>query len=328
MNKTVVALYDDMTAANNALKELVDRGFPREDISLVTRDRTDDGDLGIDTDDKLERTDGAAVGAGVGAALGGVGGLLVGVGALFIPGVGPVLAAGPLISMLASAGVGAAVGGVTGGLLGALVDMDIPEEHAHGYAEGVRRGGSLITVRTTDDRADQVVEILNWHNPVNIDQRVSEWKSTGWSGFDPDDKTYAETGRTDWPQNVSREVAYQDDYDLPDDMDAMDDTDVMDEEDEYITATSGNQRGFDYYEPAFRNHFEMSRNRTSSTYDEYRPAYYYGYTLAVDDQYKDRDWMNLEPEARRYWETREPGTWERFKDTVREAWEDIKEAVR
>lgn len=324
MNKTVVALYDEYTAANNAVKELVDRGFRREDISLVSREKTEEGEYRVETEDDSE---GVLMGAGVGAALGGIGGLLVGAGSLFIPGVGPVLAAGPLVSLLASAGIGAAVGGVTGGLLGALVDMDIPEEHAHGYAEGVRRGGSLVAVRTTDDQTDQVVQVLNGYNPVNIDQRVSEWRQTGWTGFDPNADPAQGTGDMDWPQNESREVPYQDDYDLSDEM-AMEEDEDLGPEEHYISDTTQTYREFDYYEPAFRNHFEMSRNRNQYTYDQFRPAYHYGYTLATDERYRGRNWEDLEPEAQRHWENLEPGTWDRFKQVVREAWEDIKEAVR
>ncbi len=307
MNKTVVALYDDRSSAENAVKELVDRGFAREEISTMTPGEKD----GEYVTENESRKEGAAVGAGIGATLGGIGGLLIGAGALFIPGVGPVIAAGPVVAMLASAGVGAAVGGVTGGLLGALVDMDIPEEQAHSYAEGIRRGGSLVTVRTTQDRADQAVQILNRHDPINIDERMDEWRQSGWSRFDPSEPYHENRV---WPRQVAGDVEYQDNHDLPEDLEPAYDSDKI--------------RDFDNYEPSFRDHFDMSRYRNQYTYDEFRPAYYYGYTLAVDDEYRDLVWEDIEPEAQRYWEDREPGTWDRFKDSVRLAWEDIKEAVR
>jgi hypothetical protein len=111
----------------------------------------------------------------------------VGLGALTIPGLGPVLAAGPLaiaLSTLLGAGVGAAAGGVTGGLLGALIGLGIPEEEAEYYAEGVRRGGVLVTTQVQDGIADQIVNILDRHHPVDIHQRAAQWKEQGWKGYD------------------------------------------------------------------------------------------------------------------------------------------------
>jgi uncharacterized protein (TIGR02271 family) len=122
-----------------------------------------------------------------------LGGLLVGLGALTIPGIGPVLAAGPLaaaVSGLVGAGVGAVAGAAAGGLLGALVDMGIPEEQAGIYAEGVRRGGTLVTVETEDRDLDRVRDVMNRHDPVDIDERASQWRSSGWQGFDANAQPY------------------------------------------------------------------------------------------------------------------------------------------
>jgi hypothetical protein len=161
-------LYDRIEDARDAVQELIDHGFRREDISLVAADergklqQTTATDMGDE-----DMASGAATGAGIGAVLGGLGGLLVGLGALAIPGIGPVLAAGPLVSALAGAGIGAAAGG----LVGALADLGVPEEQAEKYAEGVRLGGTLVTVSAADDMTGQVVSIMNGHNPVDIGRR-------------------------------------------------------------------------------------------------------------------------------------------------------------
>ncbi|HEX9018951.1 MAG TPA: hypothetical protein VF806_07175, partial [Anaerolineaceae bacterium] len=123
---------------------------------------------------------GAGTGAGIGAVLGGLGGLLVGLGALAIPGIGPVLAAGPIITTLAGAGVGA----VTGGIIGALAELGIPEEHANLYAEGIRRGGTLVAVRASDETADRARMLMNRFNPVDIENRSQNWRKEQWQGFD------------------------------------------------------------------------------------------------------------------------------------------------
>ncbi len=198
MTKTVVALYDSHDAVNRAVNELVNNGFARDDISILTPNA--EGEYVRETSASMEESaaQGAGVGAGLGAALGGLGGLLVGLGALTIPGVGPVLAAGPLataLTGLAGAGVGAIAGGVTGGLLGTLIDLGIPEERAHYYAEGVRRGGTLLVVSTTDDRTRDAVDIINRQHPIDLNQRAEEWRQGGWSKFDASSPAYY-TGRS------------------------------------------------------------------------------------------------------------------------------------
>jgi uncharacterized protein (TIGR02271 family) len=115
-----------------------------------------------------------------GGAIGGLAGLLLGLGAFAIPGVGPIIGAGPLAAAL----TGAAIGAAGGGLLGALVGWGIPETEAGYYAEGVNRGGTLVAVRTQDNMVDHVVSIMDRYNPVDIDSRVSEWRAAGWTNFD------------------------------------------------------------------------------------------------------------------------------------------------
>ncbi|KPV48230.1 hypothetical protein SE17_39190, partial [Kouleothrix aurantiaca] len=143
MAKTIVGLFDTSTEAQNVVQQLVDGGFSRDSISVLANNR--DGYTPSDTTATAEGAGAGAVGGGV---LGGVLGLLVGVGALAIPGIGPVLAAGPLAAALGAAGastlVGAGIGAAAGGIIGALVGAGIPEEDAGFYAEGVRRGGTLV----------------------------------------------------------------------------------------------------------------------------------------------------------------------------------------
>lgn len=187
---TLVALYDTMEQARKALQELKNAGFNSADISLVAQDATGEYGRAIKKDGN---GDGTATGATAGAILGGLGGLLVGLGALVIPGIGPIVAAGPLaaaISGLVGAGVGAAGGAVVGGLLGALVDMGVPEEEAGYYAEGIRRGGALVTAHIDDNRANEARMILQRNNPVNIDERVAAWKKEGWTGYQANAKPY------------------------------------------------------------------------------------------------------------------------------------------
>ncbi len=188
--KTVVGLFDTFAEAQNVVQDLVDSGFSRENISIVANDAN--GEYAT-YDSHGDAADGAVAGAGTGALVGGVLGLLVGVGALAIPGVGPVLAAGPLAATLTGAGIGA----VAGGLLGALVDLGVPEEDAHYYTEGVRRGGALVTVAADDARADDAIAIMNRHGAVDLDERSSSWQESGSSNYSADQgSTYSAAATT------------------------------------------------------------------------------------------------------------------------------------
>jgi hypothetical protein len=168
----------------NAVRDLVDSGISRDNISVVASDAAGEyaryHGVDIPADDTLQ-------GAATGTLLGGLGGLVIGLAALAIPGVGPVLAAGPIASALVGAGVGA----VTGGLIGALVDLGVDEDEAGFYAEGVRRGSTLVVARVADNMADRARAILNRYSPIDISSRASMWRESGWTSFDPKAKPYS-----------------------------------------------------------------------------------------------------------------------------------------
>jgi uncharacterized protein (TIGR02271 family) len=175
MARTIVGVFDGREEAQRVVQELVDSGYSRDDISLMMRDTRRDTREARPTGEKRE--DRAAESAGIGALLGGAGGLLVGLGALAIPGIGPLVAAGPLAAALAGAGVGAGLGA----LVGALVGMGIPEEEAQHYSEAIRRGGVLVAVRSSDDMTERAVSIMERHNPIDIERRAAEWRAEGWT---------------------------------------------------------------------------------------------------------------------------------------------------
>jgi uncharacterized protein (TIGR02271 family) len=182
MARTVIALYDEVVHARDVVKDLIDNGFERERISLIANDargkfRTLEG-----SEAESDMASDIGAGAGIGAVLGGIAGLVVGLGAFTIPGIGPLIAAGPLATTLAGLGVGAAAGG----LVGALTNLGIPEEDAETFAEGVRRGGTLVTVETDEQRSNLAVDIMNRYHPVDMERRASEWKQANWEGFKPD----------------------------------------------------------------------------------------------------------------------------------------------
>jgi len=174
----VVGLFDNPRDAEGAARALRDAGF--DNISFVGNNANNNYATG-----DSEAAEGAGAGATGGAVLGGLAGLLVGLGALVIPGIGPVVAAGTLATALGSTAVGAGIGAAAGGLVGALVGAGIPEEDAHVYAEGVRRGGSVLSVQVdSQDEANRVAQIMSDYNVVDIDRRGQEYRQSGWSRFD------------------------------------------------------------------------------------------------------------------------------------------------
>ncbi len=186
--RTITALFDTYEHAASAVRSLKDGGISSADISIVANNVTGD----IRYDDDMDAEEGAAAGAGVGAVAGGGAGLLAGLGTIAIPGIGPVVAGGWLLATAVGALAGAAVGGAAGGLLGALANAGVPEEEAHVYAEGVRRGGTLVSVRADDTRADSVAAILRNAAGVDLDRRRSDYLAEGWRGFDEEAPAYSE----------------------------------------------------------------------------------------------------------------------------------------
>ena len=191
MTETITRLYDNYSDAANAVRELERAGVPHGDISIVASNadnrysKQGDRIVDRDMDGRDDRAEGAATGAGVGAAIGGVAGALAGLGLLAIPGVGPVVAAGWLVSTVA----GAAAGGATGGVIGALTQAGVSEEDAHVYAEGVRRGGTLVTARVNDSQRQSLQAVLD-RSAVNIATRRAAYQKAGWTSFDENAPVY------------------------------------------------------------------------------------------------------------------------------------------
>lgn len=435
MATNVVGLFESWNEAQNVVRDLVNSGISRDDISIVANDAA--GAYSEREVGGTQAAEGATSGAVGGGMVGGVLGLLVGLGALAIPGIGPVIAAGPLAAALGSAGagalVGAGAGAATGGLLGGLVGLGIPDEDAEVYAEGIRRGGALVAVNTSDDRVDSVAMIMQQHNVIDIDERASQWRSSGWTGFDANAQPYTsheiDTFRTstagtttggrmdasatvDAPARrdldrgeevlpvveeelqigkrqvqrggvrvhtkteerpveeqvnlreervhverrpVDREVTNADmnafkeaSFEVTEtaeepvvakrarvieevvvrkDVEERTETvrDTVRRQDVHVHETGGEAvttgaSGFDTFDRDYRTHFS-SLGTSGYTYDQYQPVYRYGYDLANDRRYAGREWADVEADARRSWEERNPNSWEDFKDSVRYAWD-------
>ncbi len=297
--KTVVGLYEDIIDAQDAINDLVRSGFDRSSISLVTTNRwgddttlTGENVAAEETAPDVESQLGGDVAAGLvtGGVVGGLAGVLLGLGALAIPGLGPVIVAGPLVAGLTGAGVGAAVGG----LVGALVNWGVPQAEAEVYAESIRRGSILVGLKTEENRTEEAAEIMGRYDPIDVEERSSYWRETGWTGYD-------ETSPAWTPEQMrSDQLSYSDYLD-------------------YST-----------YTPAYREHFETNYGSGDHDYTWYDPAYRYGYRLGSDERYLAYNtWDELEADARQGWARTEFAagrTWDDIKDAVRQGWEQVKDA--
>ena len=189
MTATISRLYDSYADAQTAVRGLEAAGVPHSEISIVANNSDSwfgtDKKVDRDRDGVDDRAESAGKGAGIGAGIGGTAGLLAGLGLLAIPGLGPVVAAG----WLAATAVGAAAGAATGGIVGALTEAGISKEDAHVYAEGVRRGGTLVSARVQDTDRARFDAVLN-KSAVNLKDRSAAWQKSGWKTFDPASKPY------------------------------------------------------------------------------------------------------------------------------------------
>lgn len=195
MVKTIVGSFDSFNEAHQVANELRAAGFLDNDISIVANNAdgayANDPRLGAATTTTgttgtttargdADDTSATAKGAVAGAVVGGGAGLAASLAGLAIPGIGPIIAAGPIVATLAGAGTGA----VAGGLIGGLVDLGVPETDAEYYAEAVRRGGALVTVLADESRAEEAADIMRERGAVDIQRRVERWREHGWERFD------------------------------------------------------------------------------------------------------------------------------------------------
>jgi uncharacterized protein (TIGR02271 family) len=366
MAKTLVGLYDTFTESKQVVQELVENGFSRGDIKLATHSSEDVADSYADYT-YTETASSASRGRG-------------------------------LIDLLTRSGV--------------------PQSEADSYAEGVRRGGTLILVKASDEQSDRGLEIMNRVHSVDIDERVAQWRREGWSRFDPEAEPYAATDVSRERERYGKRMADEGELTMPvveeeltvgkreverghvrvhsyieelpveeevrlrqesvtverhpvdrpateADLDTfaeetMEFTETAEEPvvnrrarvveevtvhqdveehtetvrdtvrrthvdvDQEGTRSATRVAGIETYEADFRQHHTSTFANSGGAYTDYEPAYRYGYTLGTEERYRGRDWSALESDARRDWEARHTGTWDRYKEAIRYGWDKVR----
>jgi hypothetical protein len=194
MTITISRLYNNYPDAEAAIKALEAAGVKHGDISVLASNadewyKGNSGKPGTFPDRNLnnkdDRAEAAGAGAGMGAVAGGAVGVLAGLGLMAIPGVGPIVAAGWLVSTLA----GAAAGGAAGGVIGALTQAGVGKDEANIYAEGLRRGGAVVSARVADTDAARLRTVMD-RAAIQVTDRAAAYRKSGWQSFDPSASPY------------------------------------------------------------------------------------------------------------------------------------------
>lgn len=192
-NTAAFAIFPTRAAAESAVDRLVAAGFSNQDVSVLMSDT--DNSREFATEKNTKAPEGTTTGVSVGGVIGGTLGLLAGIGALAIPGVGPLIAAGPIMGALAGLGVGGAVGGI----VGALVGLGIPEYEAKRYEGRVKDGGILVSVHCdTSEEISRAKDVLKQAGGEDI--ASSGEKSVGSHNIKTD-KSYSDAERIDEERN-------------------------------------------------------------------------------------------------------------------------------
>jgi hypothetical protein len=344
MARAVVGLYERFEDAERAVVELQDSGFRRESISIMANDKSGAltrgmGDLRRDMnvervvehrdDDQAEDV---GQGAGVGAVLGGAIGLLAGIGAFAIPGLGPVLVAGPLLSILTGAGIGAA----TGGLIGALTSAGLSDAEAREYSAGVERGGTLVVVNAPAGLEHRADEILSRHSPFSVRQpadvrdtslpgtAVRTQPQVGDDAYSVEDARDVREAERVAKEEVTSyaDVAAEPTWETGRLNPAVAETERQPRN---SMGMGMNEDEFDRFESDFRRHYDLHYSHSDHKYEVYLPAYHYGYGLNINEQYRGRNWDEIEADVQRNWMQDHPeNTWDDFKSAIREGWERIR----
>lgn len=158
MSKTVIGVFSSRDQAEKAVNSLREKGFDKE-ISIMAKD--DQGTKNVDRNSEMFGGDSIADGATTGGVIGGIAGIAAGLGALAIPGIGPIVAAGPIAGLLS--------GAATGGIAGGLADWGIPEERGKYYESKVKEGNIVAVVQTSDERINEAADMLRSNGANDVE---------------------------------------------------------------------------------------------------------------------------------------------------------------
>jgi hypothetical protein len=199
--RNIVGVFSDLGAAERALIEVRAAGISKDGVHLIAGNEKSQHDHYMEEAKERSKTAGSA--AASGASFGGGLGIVASLVALAIPGVGPIVAAGPIATVLTGLGIGAA----SGGIIGALKNMGMSHEQAPLYEEAVRRGLIIALVQVDEERAPEIERILELHGARDVRDEADTWKESDWSGPKADPHPFIadySIKNPDMPEEVKR----------------------------------------------------------------------------------------------------------------------------
>lgn len=276
MTTTSIGIFNSFSHVIHAANTLQRCGFGREEISVITPQveaaNASEGAVGRDYSIVDKRRMMLPIDLST---------FVADAWSLFVSGIGQVAAAGPLAFVL-SRTINEDQGS---SLLDTLDAFGVSPQQAEHYAEGIRRGGTLLAVSAADYLAERAEDVLILHAAVDIERRARRWQQQGWLGFNSSLPPYS-------AHDLELERRWQvGDY----------------------------QPGRDWspHERDFRSHFYLFYSDAEFLYEHYAPAYHYGYQLAGDDRYEDKSWDDLESRVQQDWQRRSATSWITVVDAIR-----------
>jgi len=326
MTKTVIAQYNRFQEAFDTVRELIKRGIERERISLITQDPywQNAQESGFSNPIEQEDFDRQAMenqprGASASATMGGISRLLDEVRAQALPGIGPAIAAGPMAAALGSA----KTGGPARGVIGALREIGVTDEDAQSFHDGIRRGGTLVTVDITDmEESERPIEIMNRYKPADLRRQTGSIGAENWTGFKEEAEPFPFHDQT----HPYKERAPASTLDFGKGADELLPGRAIGQYDMGPTESSRymgkDADAWEKYEPNFREHFQQHYAGAGKRWDDFRDAYRFGYDMAHLHPSMNQEWETLRDYAQQNWTARNLGKdWEQYKDAVRNGWE-------
>lgn len=275
MKTTSVGLFDGFLQVVRTTEILQGCGFSRDELSIITHTSEANEMLSNapiksnHTVDKQRRTLSTNLDT-----------LMANAESLCIRGIGWVAAAGPLAFLLAKTTDETQ----SSDLIDSLSVFNVPDEEAEYYAEGVRRGGTLLAVTAAHHLAERAEDVILLHGAVDIRQRVLRWRQQGWHGFSPTAELYtAKEMASEWRQQAEERKP---------------------------------GREWNPYERNFRSHFYLTYPDCDVPYEHYAPAYRYGYQLVSNTHYDNKDWDEIETQVQQGWEKQHETAWMTVADAI------------
>lgn len=287
MKQTIVALFNNYRDAERAVDAAIHSGFDRDSVSIMA--------IPNPSHETTPAPEGRNASPAAGAAVGGIAGAVLGLTALAIPGVGALVAAGPLAAALSATGAAAGAGG----LAGLLAGLGISEDDAQYYARGVYDGGAVVAIHTDEAGVERAESTLQKFGPASIKAPAAVRRPAGAAhskSVQPsaDDGLAFETA-SDEPHKTESGPGY-----------------VAPENPHYSSS-------FDEFAGVFPRSDSVFLGGRGEDYEPYKRAYDFGYRMATNDRFAHKDWVHAEPDLQTEW-TRDNGDWDFAREAVQQGW--------